>query len=160
MCPLARLLRHLHQMSFWHHYWCLCSSSSSSASAASWYPTLLFQGEFSSMISTPMRIVADQDCSFWRSWMYWLSPFKYLLEGMLGLIIHDIPVNCDDSELAKFQAPPGQSCQSYAGPYTQQAGGYVTELGNGLCGFCQYASGDEFGASFNVYFEVCFSPQL
>ena len=84
--------------------------------------------------------------------MYWLSPFKYLLEGMLGLVIHNVPIICDSTELAKLRAPPGQTCQSYLGPYTKQAGGYVTTLGDGMCGFCQYANGDEFGASFNVYF--------
>jgi ABC-type multidrug transport system permease subunit len=84
--------------------------------------------------------------------MYWLSPFKYLLEGMLGLVIHNVPVVCDSTELAKLRAPPGQTCQSYLGPYTEQVGGYVTTLGDGMCGFCQYANGDEFGASFNVYF--------
>ena len=84
--------------------------------------------------------------------MYWLSPFKYLLEGMLGLVIHNVPVVCDSTELAQLRAPPGQTCQSYLGPYTEQVGGYVTTLDNGLCGFCQYATGDEFGASFNVYF--------
>jgi hypothetical protein len=30
----------------------------------------------------------------------------------------------------------------------------VTTLDNGLCGFCQYANGDEFAASFNVYYRV------
>ena len=82
--------------------------------------------------------------TFWRSWMYWLSPFKYLLEGMLGLITHNVPVRCDPSELAVFSPPPGQSCQSYAGPYVRQAGGYVETQPNGQCGFCQYANGDEF----------------
>lgn len=28
----------------------------------------------------------------------------------------------------------------------------MTTLEGGLCGFCQYANGDEFAASFNVYF--------
>nr|POF17883.1 brefeldin a resistance protein [Quercus suber] len=90
---------------------------------------------------------------FWRSWMYWLSPFKYLLEGMLGLVTHGVYVRCDDSELAQFPAPPGQTCDSYVGPYVAQAGGYVTTLDSGLCGFCQYANGDEFARSFNVYYE-------
>ena len=84
--------------------------------------------------------------------MYWATPFKYLLEGMLGLVIHDIPVVCADTELAKFRAPPGQTCQSYVGQYAKQVGGYVTSLDNGLCGFCQYATGDAFGRSFNVYY--------
>lgn len=82
--------------------------------------------------------------TFWRSWMYWLTPFHYLLEGMLGLIVHEIPVRCEESELAVFSAPPGSTCDSYAGPYTQRAGGYVTTLSDGQCGFCQYADGDQF----------------
>ena len=86
--------------------------------------------------------------------MYWLTPFKYLLEGMLALVTHDQPVQCAQSEFAKFRPPPGQSCQSYAGAYTKEAGGYVTTLSDGLCGFCQYASGDQFAASFNVYYKV------
>ncbi|KAK4580023.1 ATP-binding cassette transporter snq2 [Recurvomyces mirabilis] len=89
---------------------------------------------------------------FWRAWMYWLSPFKYLLEGLLGLITHGQIVQCDESELAHFSAPAGQTCQSYAGPYVAQAGGYVTTLESGLCGICQYSNGDEFAASFNVYY--------
>jgi ATP-binding cassette, subfamily G (WHITE), member 2, SNQ2 len=87
--------------------------------------------------------------TFWRSWMYYVAPFTYLLEGFLGLVVHNVPVRCEDSELAKFSAPPGQSCQTYAGPYTQQAGGYVQDLGNGLCGICQYANGDEFVSTYN-----------
>lgn len=90
---------------------------------------------------------------FWRSWMYWLTPFTYLLEGMLALVTHNIPVVCDQNELATFSAPPGETCDSYAGPYVQQAGGYVTTLENGLCGICQYANGDEFAATFNVFYE-------
>ena len=86
--------------------------------------------------------------------MYWLTPFKYLLEGLLGDIIHGVQITCDESEFAQFMAPPGQTGQSYVGPYVAQAGGYVTTLESGLCGFCQYANGDEFGASFNVYYRV------
>jgi len=88
--------------------------------------------------------------------MYWLTPFKYLLEGLLALVTHGIPVVCSDNELAKFSAPPGMTCQSYAGPYVTNNGGYVTTLSDGLCGFCQYATGDQFAASFNVYYAVSF----
>lgn len=85
--------------------------------------------------------------------MYWLSPFKYLLEGLLALVLHDIPVKCTTDELATFAAPSGQTCASYVDPYIAQAGGYVVTQANGLCGFCQYASGDQYAASFNVYYE-------
>jgi ATP-binding cassette subfamily G (WHITE) protein 2 (SNQ2) len=85
--------------------------------------------------------------------MYVLSPFTYLLEGMLSLVLHDIPVRCETRELAIFSAPPGQSCQSYVGPYIARAGGYVETQPNGQCGFCQYATGDQFAMGFNVKFE-------
>lgn len=91
---------------------------------------------------------------FWQSWMYPLTPFRYLLEAMLALVTHGVPVHCENSELAKFSSPPGQTCDSYAGQYAQQLGGYVTTLDNGLCGFCQYRDGDAFAASFNVYYSV------
>ena len=86
--------------------------------------------------------------------MYWLSPFRYLLEGMLALVTHNIPVECSQSELAKYYPPPGQTCQSYTAPYISRAGGYVTDLSDGLCGFCKYANGDEYTATLNVYYKV------
>ncbi|KAK4983719.1 ATP-binding cassette transporter snq2 [Elasticomyces elasticus] len=89
---------------------------------------------------------------FWRSWMYWVTPFHYLLEALLALVTHNVPVRCDATELASFAAPPGYTCESYAGPYVAKAGGYVITQANGLCGLCQYANGDEFAASFNVFF--------
>lgn len=62
---------------------------------------------------------------FWRSWMYYLTPFHYLLEGMLGTVIHNEPIQCATKELAIFSPPPGQTCQQYAGAYATQSGGYV-----------------------------------
>lgn len=87
---------------------------------------------------------------FWRSWMYWLSPFHYLLEAFLGATIHAKPVVCTSNEFARFSAPPGETCQSYADPFVNQAGGYVQTAADGLCELCQYATGDQFGMSFSV----------
>ncbi|KAF2262008.1 hypothetical protein CC78DRAFT_330158 [Lojkania enalia] len=88
--------------------------------------------------------------TFWQSWMYWLTPFHYLLEGILALLTDSVPIQCDTNELAIFPPPPGQDCQTYAGSFTEQSGGYVQTQPNGDCGFCQYASGTQFAASFNV----------
>ncbi|ROW15604.1 hypothetical protein VPNG_02208 [Cytospora leucostoma] len=91
---------------------------------------------------------------FWRSWMYWLTPFHYLLEAFLAVAIHDQPVQCANKEFARFSPPPGQSCDSYAASYVSQAGGYLQTAsdGSGMCEYCQYATGDQFGASFSVYY--------
>jgi hypothetical protein len=82
--------------------------------------------------------------------MYWLTPFKYLLEGFLGLLLDGVPIECSDKELALFSPPPGQDCQTYAGAFVNQAGGYIQTQPNGQCGYCQYADGTAFAASFNV----------
>ncbi|KAH8686548.1 ABC-2 type transporter [Ilyonectria robusta] len=88
--------------------------------------------------------------TFWRSWMYWLTPFHYLIEAFLGAAIHDQPVNCKPGEFARFNPPPSQTCEEYVAPYIQQAGGYVRTGDRGVCEFCQYATGDEFGIGFSV----------
>ncbi|KAF4336765.1 ATP-binding protein multidrug cassette transport [Fusarium beomiforme] len=90
--------------------------------------------------------------TFWREWMYWLTPFHYLLEAFLGAAIHDQPVRCDQGEFARFEPPSGQSCDEYVKPFIQRAGGYVRTGSDGYCEFCQYATGDQFGASFSVYY--------
>ncbi|PYI14241.1 ABC transporter [Aspergillus violaceofuscus CBS 115571] len=89
---------------------------------------------------------------FWRSWMYWLTPFHYLLEGFLGVVTHNVPVRCVSREESLFSPPPGSTCQDYAGAYASQAGGYVHDAADGLCAFCQYVDGDVFAASFNVFY--------
>ncbi|KAI0132440.1 ABC drug exporter AtrF [Xylariales sp. AK1849] len=97
-------------------------------------------------------VPAAQLPTFWREWMYWLTPFHYLLEAFLAVSIHDQPVQCSEGEYARFMAPPGQTCDSYVQSYISQAGGYVQTGADGLCEFCQYASGDQFGGQFSVYY--------
>ena len=87
---------------------------------------------------------------FWQSWMYWLTPFTYLVEGLLSVLVHNVPIVCLDREEAYFSAPAGETCQSYAGAFAQQAGGTIRNAANGLCGYCQYATGDQF-VSFSRY---------
>jgi ABC-type multidrug transport system permease subunit len=74
-----------------------------------------------------------------------LTPFHYLLEGMMSVVVHDQPVVCTENEFARFIPPQGQTCQQWAGPYIQQIGGYLSDPGNTtLCQYCQYANGDEY----------------
>ncbi|MCJ1270506.1 hypothetical protein MMC22_010403 [Lobaria immixta] len=89
---------------------------------------------------------------FWQSWMYWLTPFHYLLEGFLGIAVHDRELVCAANEFARFYPPPGQTCQSYAEAFIRTSGGYVQNGTDGLCDFCQYANGDEYAKGFNVFY--------
>ncbi|KAL6901095.1 pleiotropic drug resistance protein [Trichoderma evansii] len=107
----------------------------------------LFVVSFCGVVVPPAQLP-----TFWRSWMYWLSPFHYLMEPFLGAAIHNHPVQCSSTEFARFNAPPGETCESYTGPFISQNGGYVQTAADGLCEFCQYATGDQFGKGFSVYY--------
>lgn len=107
----------------------------------------LFVVSFCGVVVPPQQLP-----TFWRSWMYWLSPFHYLVEAFLGAAIHDQPVRCADNEFARFNPPPDQNCDDYTSSFIGQAGGYVQTSANGTCEFCQYATGDEFGRGFSVYY--------
>ncbi|KAL8814211.1 MAG: hypothetical protein Q9223_006549 [Gallowayella weberi] len=89
---------------------------------------------------------------FWRSWMYYLTPFHYLLEGFLSVAVHDRPVVCESTELARFPPPPNETCESYTRDFIAQAGGYVQTGLGGICEFCQYKNGDEFAKGFNILY--------
>lgn len=86
---------------------------------------------------------------FWQSWMYWLTPFHYLLEGLLGVVVHGEPLRCVPREESRFSPPPGMGCREYAGGFADMVGGYVSDVGGGLCSFCQYSSGDQFVCFFS-----------
>ena len=85
--------------------------------------------------------------------MFWLSPFHYILEAFLGAINHNSIVHCADNELSKFTPPKGMSCEEYVKPFIKEAGGSVQTASNGLCEFCQFASGDEFAKSQSIYYD-------
>jgi ATP-binding cassette subfamily G (WHITE) protein 2 (SNQ2) len=80
-----------------------------------------------------------------------LTPFKYVLEGFLALLVSGQEIRCAPNEFAIFPPPPGQDCQTYAGAFAEQSGGYVQQQPDGNCGYCQFATGDAFAASFNVF---------
>lgn len=86
---------------------------------------------------------------FWRSWMYWLSPFTYIMEGFLGTLTHNVPVRCGENEFARFTPPDGETCGEYVRGFLEMVGGYVLEE-NGTCKFCQFENGEEFARGFNI----------
>ena len=103
-------------------------------------------------LSASIGISLTFHLQFWQSWMYYVTPFRYLLDGFLGAAVHGRPVICASNEFARFSPPPGQTCQSYTADFIAKTGGYVQNGSGGLCEFCQYANGDEFAAGFNIYY--------
>ncbi|TBU44086.1 pleiotropic drug resistance ABC transporter [Dichomitus squalens] len=90
----------------------------------------------------------------WWKWMYHLSPFTYLVEGLLGQALGHLPIHCSDIELVQITPPSGQTCQQYMGPYISANGGYITNPNaTDSCSFCQFDSTDGFlEGNFNVYY--------
>ncbi|KAF1807145.1 ABC-2 type transporter-domain-containing protein [Mucor lusitanicus] len=85
---------------------------------------------------------------FWSSWMYWLDPFHYYIEGLAVNELADLQVECSDEDLLKFPPPPGQTCGQYmANFFSNGATGYVANpdaVQPEQCGYCTYKSGPEF----------------
>ncbi|WFD00123.1 hypothetical protein MYAM1_002869 [Malassezia yamatoensis] len=104
---------------------------------------------FCGVVQPPSQMPA-----FWRTWMYHLSPFTYIVEGQLGNAIHDKPVICSEHELNTIIPPKGQTCDSYLQPIsyplnvTPPAGsktvGYYLSNADGTCGFCSMRNGEDY----------------
>lgn len=71
--------------------------------------------------------------------MYYLSPFTYLIEGMLVTGLANTDVVCSSIEILTFNPPSGQTCNQYMGAYIDATGGQLvqnTENATQNCKFC------------------------
>lgn len=94
---------------------------------------------FCGVLATPQSLPG-----FWI-FMYRVSPFTYLVEGMLSTGIANQQVACADNEYVSFQPPQGQTCGQYMQPYIQAAGGYLQDpQATSNCGYCTYDSTNVF----------------
>ncbi|KAK5115244.1 hypothetical protein LTR62_001444 [Meristemomyces frigidus] len=88
---------------------------------------------------------------FWRYWMYYINPSTWWIGGVLAATLHNVPVQCTSTETAHFDAPPGQTCGSYAGAFADSAGGYLLNPGASQdCQYCPYSVGDQYLSSLNI----------
>lgn len=87
---------------------------------------------------------------FWI-FMYRVSPFTYLVEGMLGVGVGQTSVVCSDNEYLRFQSPNGETCGNYMSTWINNYGGYLLDPNSqGECEFCAIQSTDTFLAQFNI----------
>ncbi|KAF7557576.1 hypothetical protein G7Z17_g604 [Cylindrodendrum hubeiense] len=88
---------------------------------------------------------------FWKYWMYWVNPSTYWISGILAATLDNAPVRCDPQETAKFDAPPNQTCQDYAGSFAKSAGGYLLNPdATSGCQYCPYSTGNQFLKTLNI----------
>ena len=73
---------------------------------------------------------------FW-TFLYRLSPFTYLVNGMLSVAVGNVRVTCASNEYLHFSAPANTSCAEYLAVYVEAAGGYLEDpLARSDCSFC------------------------
>lgn len=91
---------------------------------------------------------------FWSSWMYWLDPYHYVIEGLVAAQLHDVSVTCKPDEYYFFRPPTGQSCGQYAATFLEQATGYIADLNaTDVCRYCQYQYGQDFYQGLSMSYE-------
>ncbi|CAO3650950.1 unnamed protein product [Mucor hiemalis] len=101
---------------------------------------------FAGMMQAPSQMP-----KFWSSWMYWLDPFHYYIEGLAVNELSSLTVKCTQEDLLRFNAPPGQTCGEYTKNFfAYGAPGYLDNPNASapeMCGYCTFKSGSEFYGS-------------
>jgi len=115
---------------------------------------ILFSFLFS-FVSTFTGVLQPFSQLGWWKWMYHVSPFTYLIEGLLGQAIGGKSMHCSAVELVTVNPPAGQTCGDYFASYMSFAGGYLTNAdATSACQFCSTATTDQFlGGAFNILYK-------
>jgi ATP-binding cassette subfamily G (WHITE) protein 2 (PDR) len=105
---------------------------------------LIFCGVLASPQSLP---------GFWI-FMYRISPFTYLVSGVMSTGIANTAVVCADIEYLHFNPPSGSTCGSYMNSYIDTAGGYLLDNNTMTdCSFCSLSSTNAFLARVSSYYD-------
>lgn len=88
---------------------------------------------------------------FWRRFMYNVSPFTYVVQALVGPLVHGKPVICSEHEFTVMDPPQGQNCGQYLETYMSNNPGYLTNHdATENCQFCPFTVQDQVVAQFNV----------
>ncbi|RDW60660.1 AtrD-2 [Coleophoma cylindrospora] len=73
---------------------------------------------------------------FWI-FMYRLSPFTYMVSGLLSVGLANTVVQCSSIEFLNFNPPANQTCGTYMAEYISLAGGYLADpTATTACQYC------------------------
>lgn len=75
--------------------------------------------------------------------MYYVSPFTYLVEGMLVTGLARNNVVCSSIEFKTINPPSSQTCIEYLQPYFERSGGYLREDTLNLTEGCAVCTADK-----------------
>lgn len=86
---------------------------------------------------------------FWI-FMYRVSPFTYIVDGILSVGLANTKLTCASIEYLHFDPPSGQTCAQYMSSYISLAGGYLLdENATSDCSYCTVADTNVYLKSLN-----------
>ena len=86
---------------------------------------------------------------FWI-FLYRVSPFTYLVSGMLSTALSGTNVTCDPVETLKIDPPANQTCGEYLDAFAEVAKGQIQNRDAfSQCEYCAMAKTDDFLAQVN-----------
>ncbi|KIY47177.1 hypothetical protein FISHEDRAFT_66171 [Fistulina hepatica ATCC 64428] len=114
---------------------------------------MIFGLLFSYIITFAGVLQPFPDLGWWK-WMYWMSPYHYLIEGLIGQAVGHHSIHCSDVEYVTLNPPSGQTCSEYMATYISEFGGYLTNPdASSDCQFCSTDSADQYLQShFNIFY--------
>ncbi|KAH0541819.1 hypothetical protein FGG08_003702 [Glutinoglossum americanum] len=81
---------------------------------------------------------------FWH-WMYYLSPFTWLISGLLSTALHGVEISCAPAEINTFPPPENRSCGDYAGAFVKMMNGKILNpKATSSCEYCRFSTGDQY----------------
>ncbi|KAH9218163.1 AtrD, ABC-transporter [Leptodontidium sp. 2 PMI_412] len=91
---------------------------------------------------------------FWI-FMYRVSPFTYLVSGMLSTGLANAKVVCSDIEYLYVEPPQGSNCGDYFASFIETAGGYLTNSNaTTRCEFCTVADTNTLLHSLSISYDT------
>ncbi|WRT64451.1 uncharacterized protein IL334_001383 [Kwoniella shivajii] len=104
------------------------------------------------LIFNGVLVVYNSLPGFWK-FMYRVSPFTYLVEGLLSVAVANTAVVCSSAEYLRFEPPNGETCGTYMSSYRSIAGGYLLdENAQSNCQYCAIDSTNTFLSNFNIQY--------
>ncbi|OAQ95663.1 hypothetical protein LLEC1_05790 [Akanthomyces lecanii] len=99
-------------------------------------------------------VLATEDSlpGFWK-WMLTVSPFRYMISGMLAVAVANTNVTCADNEVVTLQ-PLSGTCLDYLGYYKDQVGGSILNPDDTKdCQFCTISDTNTYLVGVNSYYD-------
>ncbi|KAJ8097450.1 ABC-2 type transporter-domain-containing protein [Lipomyces tetrasporus] len=83
---------------------------------------------------------------FYKFFIYWVNPLSWIIRALVTTAVHDVPVICDEAELATFTPPSNMTCDEFAGYWVENhsVGMLLNPDATSNCQFCQYTVGDDY----------------